>query len=186
MWQGLMRDLEQREKRVNTVQATGDKLLREGHPARSTIEARLLLIKLYALLVKKNGFLEHTVIRDLSVLFVGFHCSSADSVELVTAAVLLHWDSPQREHCILPGIFQRVFSVLSQILILVFCSCQGYIGFLLCATVLCRCKRSRGEDEEDSGDNEEEIYLWSLYYCHTSGRPCAGCCGGYPPFTCDS
>lgn len=35
-----MRDLEQREKKVNTVQATGDKLLKEGHPARSTIEAR--------------------------------------------------------------------------------------------------------------------------------------------------
>lgn len=40
MWQGLMRDLEQREKKVNTVQATGDMLLKEGHPARSTIEAR--------------------------------------------------------------------------------------------------------------------------------------------------
>ncbi|XP_053084475.1 plectin a isoform X1 [Pangasianodon hypophthalmus] len=38
-YSGLMRDLEQREKRVNTVQATGDKLLKEGHPARSTIEA---------------------------------------------------------------------------------------------------------------------------------------------------
>ncbi|MCJ8746168.1 hypothetical protein PDJAM_G00138660 [Pangasius djambal] len=38
-YSGLMQDLEQREKRVNTVQATGDKLLKEGHPARSTIEA---------------------------------------------------------------------------------------------------------------------------------------------------
>ncbi|XP_017309697.1 plectin a isoform X9 [Ictalurus punctatus] len=38
-YSGLMRDLEQREKRVNTVQATGDKLLKDGHPARSTIEA---------------------------------------------------------------------------------------------------------------------------------------------------
>ncbi|XP_058234315.1 plectin a isoform X4 [Hemibagrus wyckioides] len=38
-YSGLMRDLEQREKKVNAVQATGDKLLKEGHPARSTIEA---------------------------------------------------------------------------------------------------------------------------------------------------
>uniref|UniRef100_A0A667ZH58 Plectin n=1 Tax=Myripristis murdjan TaxID=586833 RepID=A0A667ZH58_9TELE len=38
-YSGLMRDLEQREKKVNIVQATGDKLLRDGHPARKTIEA---------------------------------------------------------------------------------------------------------------------------------------------------
>ncbi|XP_046690941.1 plectin a isoform X1 [Silurus meridionalis] len=38
-YSGLMRDLEQREKRMNTVQAAGDKLLKESHPARSTIEA---------------------------------------------------------------------------------------------------------------------------------------------------
>ena len=39
--QGLMRELELREKKVNGVQATGDKLLRDGHPARNTIEVRL-------------------------------------------------------------------------------------------------------------------------------------------------
>lgn len=33
-----MKDLEQREKRVNAVQATGEKLLKDGHPARSIIE----------------------------------------------------------------------------------------------------------------------------------------------------
>ncbi len=33
-----MRDLEQREKRVNNVQMTGDKMLKEGHPARKTVE----------------------------------------------------------------------------------------------------------------------------------------------------
>ncbi|XP_067266926.1 plectin a isoform X1 [Chanodichthys erythropterus] len=38
-YSGLMRDLEQREKRVNNVQVTGDKLLKDGHPARKTIEA---------------------------------------------------------------------------------------------------------------------------------------------------
>ncbi|XP_054601412.1 plectin a isoform X9 [Nothobranchius furzeri] len=38
-YSGLMRELELREKKVNGVQATGDKLLRDGHPARQTIEA---------------------------------------------------------------------------------------------------------------------------------------------------
>ncbi|XP_061597247.1 plectin a isoform X5 [Cololabis saira] len=38
-YSGLMRDLEHREKKVNAVQATGDKLLRDGHPARRTIES---------------------------------------------------------------------------------------------------------------------------------------------------
>ncbi|XP_056255783.1 plectin a isoform X6 [Seriola aureovittata] len=38
-YSGLMRELELREKKVNTVQTTGDKLLRDGHPARKTIEA---------------------------------------------------------------------------------------------------------------------------------------------------
>ncbi|XP_063042063.1 plectin a isoform X4 [Engraulis encrasicolus] len=37
-YSGLMRELEHREKKVNTVQATGDRLLKEGHPARKTIE----------------------------------------------------------------------------------------------------------------------------------------------------
>ncbi|GAA6233264.1 plectin-like [Lates japonicus] len=38
-YSGLMRELELREKKVNGVQTTGDKLLRDGHPARKTIEA---------------------------------------------------------------------------------------------------------------------------------------------------
>ncbi|KAL2079914.1 hypothetical protein ACEWY4_023707 [Coilia grayii] len=38
-YSGLMRELEHRERKVNTVQATGDRLLKEGHPARKTIEA---------------------------------------------------------------------------------------------------------------------------------------------------
>ncbi|KAM4538788.1 plectin a isoform 3-T3 [Odontesthes bonariensis] len=38
-YSGLMRELELREKKMNGVQATGDKLLRDGHPARKTIEA---------------------------------------------------------------------------------------------------------------------------------------------------
>ncbi|KAL4629795.1 plectin-like [Arapaima gigas] len=39
-YSGLMRELELREKKVNSVQATGDKLLKEGHPGRKTIEVR--------------------------------------------------------------------------------------------------------------------------------------------------
>lgn len=42
--QGLMRELELREKKMNTVQATGDKLLKDGHPARNTTEVRLFYI----------------------------------------------------------------------------------------------------------------------------------------------
>lgn len=36
-----MRELELREKKVNGVQTTGDKLLKDGHPARKTIEVGL-------------------------------------------------------------------------------------------------------------------------------------------------
>ncbi|KAJ8000282.1 hypothetical protein DPEC_G00203220 [Dallia pectoralis] len=38
-YSGLMKELEHREKRVNSVQVQGDKLLNEGHPAKKTIEA---------------------------------------------------------------------------------------------------------------------------------------------------
>ncbi|XP_067346971.1 plectin a isoform X6 [Channa argus] len=38
-YSGLMRDLELREKKVNGVQTTGDKLLKDEHPARKTVES---------------------------------------------------------------------------------------------------------------------------------------------------
>ncbi|XP_065803929.1 plectin a isoform X5 [Labrus bergylta] len=38
-YSGLMRDLELREQKMNGVQTTGDKLLRDEHPARKTIES---------------------------------------------------------------------------------------------------------------------------------------------------
>ncbi|XP_048880685.1 plectin-like isoform X4 [Brienomyrus brachyistius] len=38
-YSGLMRELEQREKKVNEIQTTGDRLLKEGHPGRKTVEA---------------------------------------------------------------------------------------------------------------------------------------------------
>ncbi|KAJ8290938.1 hypothetical protein GJAV_G00019420 [Gymnothorax javanicus] len=38
-YSGLMRELELREKKVNEIQATGERLLKDGHPARKTVEA---------------------------------------------------------------------------------------------------------------------------------------------------
>lgn len=35
-----MRELELREKKVNDIQALGDKLVREGHPGKKTVEVR--------------------------------------------------------------------------------------------------------------------------------------------------
>ncbi len=36
--QGLMRELELREKKVNDIQAMGDKFVKEGHPGKKTVE----------------------------------------------------------------------------------------------------------------------------------------------------
>ena len=33
-----MRELELREKKINDIQAMGDKLIREGHPGKKTVE----------------------------------------------------------------------------------------------------------------------------------------------------
>ncbi|KAJ8411594.1 hypothetical protein AAFF_G00164020 [Aldrovandia affinis] len=38
-YSGLMRELEQREKKVNDIQVSGERLLKEGHPGRKTVEA---------------------------------------------------------------------------------------------------------------------------------------------------
>ncbi|KAJ6661540.1 hypothetical protein lerEdw1_014450 [Lerista edwardsae] len=38
-YSGLMRELEQRERRIKEIQGTGDRLLREEHPGRPTVEA---------------------------------------------------------------------------------------------------------------------------------------------------
>ncbi|XP_060099107.1 plectin isoform X4 [Heteronotia binoei] len=38
-YSGLMRELEQRERKVKEIQNTGDRLLREGHPGKPTVEA---------------------------------------------------------------------------------------------------------------------------------------------------
>lgn len=36
--QALMRELEMKEKKIKEIQNTGDRLLREDHPARPTVE----------------------------------------------------------------------------------------------------------------------------------------------------
>uniref|UniRef100_A0A674P4F0 Plectin b n=1 Tax=Takifugu rubripes TaxID=31033 RepID=A0A674P4F0_TAKRU len=38
-YSGLMRELELREKKINDIQALGDKLVRDGHPGKQTVEA---------------------------------------------------------------------------------------------------------------------------------------------------
>lgn len=43
VFQGLMRELELREKKVNEIQALGDKLVRDGHPGKKTVEVRASL-----------------------------------------------------------------------------------------------------------------------------------------------
>lgn len=43
MLQGLMRELEQREKKVNDIQATGDRLVKDGHPGKKTVEVIIIL-----------------------------------------------------------------------------------------------------------------------------------------------
>lgn len=36
-----MRELEQRERKIKEIQSTGDRLLREEHPGKQTVEVRL-------------------------------------------------------------------------------------------------------------------------------------------------
>ncbi|XP_077062635.1 plectin isoform X8 [Siphateles boraxobius] len=38
-YSGLMRELELREKKVNDIKATGDRLIKDGHPGKKTVEA---------------------------------------------------------------------------------------------------------------------------------------------------
>ncbi|XP_053083723.1 plectin isoform X2 [Pangasianodon hypophthalmus] len=38
-YSGLMRELELREKKINDIQTTGDRLIKDGHPGRKTVEA---------------------------------------------------------------------------------------------------------------------------------------------------
>lgn len=35
-----MRELELREKKINDIQATGDRLIKDGHPGKKTVEVR--------------------------------------------------------------------------------------------------------------------------------------------------
>ncbi|KTG06348.1 hypothetical protein cypCar_00014477 [Cyprinus carpio] len=39
-YSGLMRELELREKKINDIQATGDRLIKDGHPGKKTVETQ--------------------------------------------------------------------------------------------------------------------------------------------------
>lgn len=83
-----MRELEMKEKKIKEIQNTGDRLLREDHPARPTVEVGTRLQGLLAsagmmgLMVWGWGL--RTV---LSTVLPG---CLADPVELDATAVLLH------------------------------------------------------------------------------------------------
>lgn len=101
LFQGLMRELEVREKKINDIQALGDKLVREGHPGKKTVEVRALV---EGCIRWHNGRFFDTC----NLLFspphrVDLHGCSADSVELDPATLLLHRGSPQRKHSLLSG-----------------------------------------------------------------------------------
>lgn len=40
-----MRELELREKKVNDIQALGDKLVKDGHPGKKTVEVITAIVK---------------------------------------------------------------------------------------------------------------------------------------------
>lgn len=117
-----MRELELKEKKIKEIQSTGDRLLREGHPARPTVEVG------WARPVVAGGWAEGGPPRPLrpggggrlrgralgppvagwepekgnggcAVLPGG----PADPVELDASAVLLYRGSPEGEHSLFPG-----------------------------------------------------------------------------------
>lgn len=87
-----MRELEMKEKKIKEIQNTGDRLLREDHPARPTVEVGARLQGLWAsagvcvcvMGLMAWGWSLRTV---LSTVLPG---CLADSVELDATAVLLH------------------------------------------------------------------------------------------------
>lgn len=102
-------------------------------------------------------------------LTAGLHCSFADSVELDPPAVLLRWNTPERKHSLLPGMFLPV----SYYYWLYLYSATSFL-FLL-RLVFLRCEGGRGQDQKDARHNEEEVHMWPLHHCHAAGRPAAGC-----------
>lgn len=57
-----------------------------------------------------NETVEILISKRLTVTSSGLHCSPADSVELDPPAVLLHRNTPERKHCLLPGVFTYFIS----------------------------------------------------------------------------
>lgn len=119
-----------------------------------------------------------------SLSLAGLHSCPADSVELDPPTVLLYWGSSQRKHSLLPGteqwywwklicwipitISQTILRAKGQIFSPPWCP------FL---TVLCRCKRGSGQENENAREHEKEIQLRSFHHGHTAGGSAAGCCG---------
>lgn len=79
-----MRELEMKEKKIKEIQNTGDRLLREDHPARPTVE-----VGHGAMGGRATGLMApECVLRTmLSTVLPG---CLADTVELDATAVLLH------------------------------------------------------------------------------------------------
>lgn len=87
MSQGLMRELELREKKISDIQVTGDRLIKDGHPGKKTVEVgRVCSAEIFW------NMLDFCVcVFFIHAVFVpGFHCSPADPVELDPSALLLY------------------------------------------------------------------------------------------------
>lgn len=112
-----MRELELKEKKIKEIQTTGDRLLREDHPARPTVEVG-------AAGTGGSGTraARHQGCRDLGCgpqgcgprvagqgleadgdPCTGLPGGPADPVELDATAVLLRGGAPEGEHGLLPG-----------------------------------------------------------------------------------
>lgn len=100
-----MRELELKEKKIKEIQNTGDRLLRDDHPARPTVEvgaAGRPLVPTVGRGLRGPPGPWAGADRDARCAAV-LPGSAADPVELDAAAVLLHRGPPEGEHRLLPG-----------------------------------------------------------------------------------
>lgn len=87
--QGLMRELELREKKISDIQATGDRLIKDGHPGRKTVEVRVCLaLDIFCSVLEFLCVFVYFICAFF--LVPGFHCSLADPVELDPSTLLLY------------------------------------------------------------------------------------------------
>lgn len=102
-----MRELEMKEKKIKEIQNTGDRLLREDHPARPTVEVGGAGAGPQGASGSFGGggavgpMAWGRGLRTLlSAVLPG---CLADAVELDAAALLLHRSALEGEHSLLPG-----------------------------------------------------------------------------------